>query len=563
MNSQLDEASSTVTSSAPPSGLKREGREDVLVAVCSDLVSGRSGARLVAAIESLVDGRCRGKVRVIKNLCSAPAKLSVELDGSGADRIVVACRRGASIRDEVTMLARRRAIHPAGVAVVELSSAPRASKRAVAAHSIVQIHAALEGALAGDLASPVNERRSSAAKQYSRRNLFHVRDITQPLSAGWNGERCQGTGRRRACVEACPIGALQLVGGRVEVDSGRCTGCGACLSVCPSAAMSVGGTTVATHESVLKAVISELSDLDSRAGLALICENASTKTALGGEWLSVGVPSLETVSVGWLLQILASGISVRLAGCTQERCGTRAGPLVEFCQELLADSRLAGLVEVRWGAAQDPLSAEMRFVRPMRSPSGQHDDITLREPEATRRALTNLAVRPSATNEDGTPTESVANRASDPHTPLRFESQLSPVGELSIVEDKCSACGNCALACPTGALARDNSGEASAFVLTLDPAACTACGACVPSCPERAITLRRVIDVSDLRPSRKTVAVRAIRGRCTVCGNLLVEGLAASKISDLLGDSHRALADLLVRSDTCLACQFRPGSAWG
>lgn len=50
----------------------------------------------------------------------------------------------------------------------------------------------------------------------------------------------------RACGDACDaraLGFLPLAGGlaRVVVDPARCTGCGACVPVCPTAAIAVEG----------------------------------------------------------------------------------------------------------------------------------------------------------------------------------------------------------------------------------------------------------------------------------------------------------------------------------
>jgi len=47
-------------------------------------------------------------------------------------------------------------------------------------------------------------------------------------------DRCTGCG---ACVEVCPTGAMTLIGDAARVDEERCTGCGACADVCPVGAI--------------------------------------------------------------------------------------------------------------------------------------------------------------------------------------------------------------------------------------------------------------------------------------------------------------------------------------
>lgn len=47
-------------------------------------------------------------------------------------------------------------------------------------------------------------------------------------------ERCTGCG---ACVEICPAGAISPADGKVVVDKALCRGCEACLAACPSGAI--------------------------------------------------------------------------------------------------------------------------------------------------------------------------------------------------------------------------------------------------------------------------------------------------------------------------------------
>jgi len=50
-----------------------------------------------------------------------------------------------------------------------------------------------------------------------------------------NPERCTGCG---ACVEVCPAGAIHIAGGHAVVDEVLCRLCETCISACPEMALS-------------------------------------------------------------------------------------------------------------------------------------------------------------------------------------------------------------------------------------------------------------------------------------------------------------------------------------
>jgi Fe-S-cluster-containing hydrogenase component 2 len=51
-----------------------------------------------------------------------------------------------------------------------------------------------------------------------------------------NEELCTGCG---ACVEVCPVEAISLDDGKAHVDGEKCVDCGVCVGECPTDAISL------------------------------------------------------------------------------------------------------------------------------------------------------------------------------------------------------------------------------------------------------------------------------------------------------------------------------------
>lgn len=61
-------------------------------------------------------------------------------------------------------------------------------------------------------------------------------------------KRCTGCG---ACVEVCPVHAVRLVDGVAEIDAARCTACEACADVCPQRAITTVSAPVTRQSDVV------------------------------------------------------------------------------------------------------------------------------------------------------------------------------------------------------------------------------------------------------------------------------------------------------------------------
>ncbi|RLC63913.1 MAG: hypothetical protein DRI48_08040 [Chloroflexi bacterium] len=103
--------------------------------------------------------------------------------------------------------------------------------------------------------------------------------------------RCTGCG---ACVEVCPTGAITLADAQAHVNEETCTGCGACANVCPVDAIQpiVQGELIPAPERPLPTV-PQAGPLAKTAGATIVATGVSlaTRAAVAlaravGRWLT-------------------------------------------------------------------------------------------------------------------------------------------------------------------------------------------------------------------------------------------------------------------------------------
>jgi ferredoxin len=152
----------------------------------------------------------------------------------------------------------------------------------------------------GDIRYPGASRVASLRKQGS--DIGEVNVISHRQSVWVDVERCTGCG---ACVEICPVGAIALLDGEALVDQETCTGCLACVDVCPEGAVQplIHGEIVPVQERPILAV-QRARPLAETAGVAVAAAGVSVLAQVAGRLAQ---------AVGrWLAQELTGGREVAL-----------------------------------------------------------------------------------------------------------------------------------------------------------------------------------------------------------------------------------------------------------
>ncbi len=124
-----------------------------------------------------------------------------------------------------------------------------------------------------------------------------------------DSSKCISTRNRRltcrACVEICPVSAISVSRGRLEVDHSNCTHCGACITVCPTQAFS---SRWLPWVDLLSKCTSSLVETSGRPVIACV-EGLSAADPEGVRDIAkvVEMPCLERVDEGLLLSLCATG----------------------------------------------------------------------------------------------------------------------------------------------------------------------------------------------------------------------------------------------------------------
>lgn len=355
-------------------------------------------------------------------------------------------------------------------------------------------------------------------------NLKDIVDVAQALESKAVrvvADRCVVVRNRHAscrrCVKACPADAITVRNNELTLDNHACVSCGACTVACPVEAL------VPLDPSDAELATGAARSADALDGCAVIaCARIASKD-LGDPTKYTIVPCMARVDEGMLVELAAAGVSrIMLVDGTCRTCKYRdtepgVDEAVEQARALIA--AMGGATEVV-RASEFPAEALLedraslygqerrgffsRSSRRAREASVKTAEVMVFKEFEQR--MPSLKERLGVTAAGAMPwlvaqrRERLMDSLDQLGAPTVETIDSRQFGTVSIDEEKCSACGMCAVFCPTGALKKSDERPEDGVGSYLEFQAfdCANCRMCADVCMKKCLTVSTEVPADEL-----------------------------------------------------------------
>ena len=347
--------------------------------------------------------------------------------------------------------------------------------------------------------------------------------------------KCAGGDKCRLCYDSCPLQAVLIEGNRVTIDESICSGCGACIAVCPPEAISYPTFSLEELDNEMEGLLTEGTLLEPRI-IVLTCQTCLSGYESTGQnrlrfppnMLPLEIPCLAMASPWLMLRAFdmgAQGLAL-ISGNGKCRSGLDAIAWqhnVSFVQEILdcwnIEAERVSLFEVTESNSSDIEHELGQFARRVASlaptPLKAANYTTSSLAEGLRLPALIKGMRSKLTH----PSEGTIHAGA------------VPFGKIKLDSEQCTGCELCALNCPTDALSILSPDDDIGYQLLFKQDSCVACGTCVNICPEDCLELEHILEM-DMIGNPASVLFHDSIAKCCQCGKpvapkSMIDGLKA------------------------------------
>lgn len=332
------------------------------------------------------------------------------------------------------------------------------------------------------------------------------------------------------CAAVCRLDAVSFdddSGQPVVVDFARCSGCGACVTACPTGVFQyVGGL---TDPDLVKKMAASLRDSD-RKDLHLACHKV-------GEAVRANCFSLAChgrLHEGLLVAAARLGASrVRLVSRDCADCEAGDGRfLADYVKAVSQLSTALGfgtefiLTDEQGAAWNDVRTALIEKEQPTRrelfrgafglvgkATAGWVDDTLAPFASEQETAVGRRFLYRSSHKR-----QMLLGLIKEAKTAGRLDEPILPFADVTFTSDHCNLCGDCAFFCPTSALKLE-SGRSGGCELVFCAARCVGCGVCPIVCTKDALALGSAVNLAEIvAESGRLLKAATQKYECLLCG---------------------------------------------
>jgi Pyruvate/2-oxoacid:ferredoxin oxidoreductase delta subunit/coenzyme F420-reducing hydrogenase delta subunit len=328
------------------------------------------------------------------------------------------------------------------------------------------------------------------------------------------GIKCQ------LCLDVCSSHAIICQKDQKGIDTNVCSGCGACMVICPNEAIAYPAYSAEELGRELEGLLYGENECLNPRIITFSCMNylpdyegdSKQEFTYSSNILPIEVPCLSAVSPWLMLRAFELGAQGLVFFANEDKCSSESCPSalennVRFVQSVLdcmniekTRMKVLKITHSNQTNTESELNAAtVELARLKLTPFKYDHQIVLADNMTGIHALIDRMGKRLSYFKKGT-----------------IDTSGVSLGQITIDSNKCTDCGLCVLNCPANALTECMIDDGESHLL-FHYESCIACGMCLNICPEKCIELRHILELDKIC-GQELKLVKTDVEYCSSCG---------------------------------------------